>query len=255
MNEGFPILKMPSETTIDIWLIDLDSPLNPGVHLDKFLSLEERNRAERYIFARDAHRFTRCRAMLRLGLACYLAKTPASITFASNPYGKPRLAEPSALHFNVTHSGGLGLIAFATAGEVGVDVEAIRSNTGALEIASEHFTKNEAAMIAAAPTPQEQASTFLRFWTRKEAVLKAAGCGLLMRLDLVDVSQAHLNLVRLDDSAGGSAETYWRVQDLDLMDGFTGAVAAPAGTLKVQQRRVRYEDLINGFAGNFAEQL
>jgi 4'-phosphopantetheinyl transferase len=249
MNEGFPIRKLLPAATIDVWIIDLDRPLNPGADLDNILSIEERKRADRYLFPTDAFRYRLCRAMLRLGLAGYLERAPQKIALTTNGHGKPRVAERSALHFNVSHSGGLGLIAFATAVEVGIDVEAIRCDVGALEIASAHFTKTEAALIAAAPTPEERASAFLRLWTRKEAVLKAAGFGLLGGLDGVDVSRGPVNLVTLSDATGGSANSCWRVQDLELIAGFAGAVAAPVGNWSVVERPVRFEDANRGFVG------
>ena len=253
MNEGFPQCKLPAAATIEVWTIDLDRPLNPEANLNGILSTEEQNRAERYHYSKDASRFRLCRAMLRLGLAWYLKTTPQKIALATNRHGKPCIAECSALNFNVSHSGGLGVIAFTTAGEVGIDVEAIRCDVGAVEIASTHFTRSEAAMIAAAATPQEQASAFLRLWTRKEAILKASGCGLLGGLDGIDVSQGPLDQVRLCSATGDRAESFWRIQDLERIDGFAGAVAAPTGNWSVLQRPVRYEDAIHGSLGRIFE--
>ena len=79
--------------------------------------------------------------------------------------------------------------------------------------------------------------------------MKAAGFGLLGGLDGVDVSGGPLNPVRLGDATDDSAESCWRVQDLELLDGFAGAVAAPAGNWSVVERPVRYEDAIHGFVG------
>jgi phosphopantetheinyl transferase len=61
--------------------------------------------------------------MLRFGLAWYLHKTPADIRLTTGWRGKRRLAENLGLSFNVAHSDGLGLLAFATAGEVGIDLD------------------------------------------------------------------------------------------------------------------------------------
>jgi 4'-phosphopantetheinyl transferase len=244
MSDGVLPLRLRTEKTIEVWRIDLDRPLNPGVSLDEILSTEERERAGRYAFAKDAYRFRLCRAMLRQGLAGYLRKTPREITFAANCYGKPFLAEHQALHFNVTHSGGLGLIAFSTAGEVGIDVEAIERGVEFVDIAAAYFTEKESAMVAAAQTPQEQARIFLRLWTRKEAVLKAAGFGLQGGLGTVDVSQPSVNLVKLAIAPDKDSEIYWRVMDLEMVDGFFGAVATPAGNWSVVQRTVDYEDTI-----------
>jgi hypothetical protein len=56
-----------------------------------------------------------------------------------------------------------------------------------------------------------------------------------------------VNLVRFSSAPDNIAEC-WRVQDLESIDGFTGAVAAPAGDWSIQLRPVRYEDVVSGFA-------
>ena len=185
--------------------------------------------------------------MLRLGLAGYLRKAPEKIELTTNAQGKPCLAEASALHFNVSHSGGMGVIAFTTAGEVGIDVEAMHRDVEALDIASAHFTPKEAALIAKAPTPQEQASIFLRFWTRKEALLKAVGCGLLRGLDEADVSSGPLDQVSLSGEADDNGKQRWRIRDLELTGEFAGAVAAPAGNWSVVQMPVRYKEAVRAY--------
>ena len=44
-------------------------------------------------------------------------------------------------------------------------------------IATSHFSPEESAAVVDAP-PDDRPATFLRIWTRREAVLKAAGVGL-----------------------------------------------------------------------------
>ena len=249
MNEGFLLRKLPAAATIAVWMIDLDRPLIPEADLGRILSIEELNRAERFHYPLDASRFRLCRAMLRLGLAGYLQKSPGKIALTTNRHGKPYLVEGRGLHFNVSHSGRLGAIAFTTAGEVGIDVEAMQRDVEALDIASAHFTAAEAARIAEAPTPLEQARIFLRLWTRKEAVLKAVGYGLPGGLDGFDVSDGPCDQIQLGGAADGGDERCWRIQDLELTGGFAGAVAAPAGDWSVVQLPVRYEDAVSGSTG------
>jgi 4'-phosphopantetheinyl transferase len=224
-----------------VWSIDLKGPLNLNTKLDELLSTEERVRARSYIFAKDANRFRLCRAMLRLGLAKYLGRAPRTIELVMNSYGKPHLSEAAGLWFNVSHSGNMGLIAFATIGEVGVDVEARQDGIEVLEIAAANFTHKEQSRIAAAETQEEQISTFLRLWTRKEAVLKAVGCGIGSGLEMVDVAYESLNLVHLADVSERTAATCWKVMDLESADGYAAALAAPAGDWSVSQRTMNYE--------------
>jgi 4'-phosphopantetheinyl transferase len=230
-----------------VWAIELGRPLDPGIKIDSILSIDERHRAERFVFAKDALRFRLCRAMLRMGLAWYLDKAPQEIILTTDSRGKPYLAESSALHFNVTHCEGLGLIAFTTLGEVGIDVEDSHRDVEALDVASANFTSNETAMIAAAETLREQASVFLRLWTRKEAVLKASGHGIQGGLATFDVSQQPPAMVKLSRASDVDSETCWLVQDLELANEFTGAVAAPAGDWSILQWPVRSEDLTHLF--------
>jgi 4'-phosphopantetheinyl transferase len=250
MNEAFPLPGLPPRTTIDVWRLDLDRPVE-NANLGDILSAEERNRADRFVFGKDAARFRLCRAMLRMGLAWYLDKAPREIALTEGWRGKPCLAELSGLYFNVSHCDGLGLIAFTTVGEVGIDVEAVQRDVEALDIARSNFTKREAAMIAAAGTPEEQAMVFLRLWTRKEAVLKADGCGILDGLDSVDVSQPLANPVVLRGGQDEIGESCWQVRDLEGIDGFAGAIAAPPGDWSVMQWPIRCEDAIRRFAARF----
>jgi 4'-phosphopantetheinyl transferase len=245
MDHSIPLPKLPPEMTVHVWQIDLDNLKSLGFDLDGVLSTEELNRSKRFAFASDASRFRLCRAILRLGLAFYLRASPREIALTAGPHGKPYLAEHSGLYFNVTHSQGLGLVAFTTMGEIGVDVEVVRQNFDALEIANSTFTENERALVAAADADQEQASIFLRFWTRKEAVLKAEGSGILRGLNTVDVSQPTPSIVslRVDNT-----ESIWRVVDLESIRGFWGAVAGPPGDWSIKQWSVSCDDAIHRIA-------
>jgi 4'-phosphopantetheinyl transferase len=251
VNDAFPLSKLPPPTTVDVWLIELDRPLNSGANLDNILSLEERNRAARFAFERDALRFRLCRATLRLGLGWYLQRSPRDIALATGAWGKPILADGSELRFNISHSEGLGLIAFTTLGEIGIDIESLDRAVGPVDIASTYFAKGETAMIAAGVTPQDQSNIFLRLWTRKEAVLKAAGYGIARGLDMVDVSQLPAGGLSLSGNQRTNRGTGWLVKDLESIKGFVGAVAAPPGDWSVQQWQIRYEDVLDRVVKRF----
>ena len=193
---------MAAATTIDVWVIHLNAiAADCGAFLDRFLSVREQERAQRYVFARDATRFRVCRAVLRIVLAWYVQDAPERILLETGPCGKPFLGQTSAVHFNVSHSAGLGAIACTTVGEVGIDIELVRQDLASREIALTNFTKKEAALVAAEAT-RTQALKFFRLWTRKEAVLKAVGCGITQGLDSVDVSQEPPTVVSLNGKAG-----------------------------------------------------
>ena len=51
---------------------------------------------------------------------------PSEMHVERAPEGKPRLVHPRDFRFNLSHSGGIGVVAVARAREVGIDVEGVR---------------------------------------------------------------------------------------------------------------------------------
>ncbi|MFC5861905.1 4'-phosphopantetheinyl transferase family protein [Acidicapsa dinghuensis] len=225
MSDELPCPGLPPANTIDVWRIDLDA--GNELPFETLLTHEEQLRAGRFLTERLASRFQVGRAMLRLGLAHYLRVHPKDVVLQSGVHGKPQLAGIARLHFNVSHTGSLALIAFTALRDVGIDVEAIRDNVEGMEIASAYFTPLETAVIASA-LPEEQSLRFLQLWVRKEAVLKASGRGISDGLDLFEVIEPG-RTVHLGEIAGKFGPSSWVVQDLDAPEGFVAAIAAAPG--------------------------
>ncbi len=114
-------------------------------------------------------------------LAEYLGGTePAAVEVADG--GKPRLArDPARLSFNLSHSGGLALVAIAPGGvDVGVDVERLRPRRDLARLAARWLPAADAADVAAAAEAEREA-VFYAAWTRHEARVKCTGAGLAGR--------------------------------------------------------------------------
>lgn len=77
----------------------------------------------------------------------------------------------------MSHCEHLAVYALAPDGNIGVDVELLRPMADAQALARHHFTPAEQRELAAAG-PAGETLRFLFGWTRKEACLKAIGCGL-----------------------------------------------------------------------------
>jgi len=121
---------------------------------------------------------TASRRALRRVLGHYLEEDPAAIELRLGEHGKPTLADPSAtLRFNLSHSGGLALIAVARGREVGVDVERIRPRRNLLGLADRALDPAAAETVRAA-APGKQLAAFHLAWARHEAVAKCHGTGL-----------------------------------------------------------------------------
>jgi len=93
------------------------------------------------------------------------------------------------LHFNVSHSGNLALIAVAKGGRIGVDLELLQDRPDLRDIAHRCWATAEWEALQSVPSAQSIA-IFYRIWTRKEAVLKACGQGITGGLRSPDVSGA-----------------------------------------------------------------
>jgi len=183
-----PVGLPPNE--VQLWRAEIDHLCAEEARWQKVLSAEEKNRASRFHFPADRQRFAASRALLRIILSGYLNLDPSTIAFAYSSKEKPSLAEPqmaSGLTFNVSHSAGVALFAFAREREIGVDIEQVRSTSDLDGIARRFFSAAEQRQFFAFP-PDEKIRAFYRCWTRKEAYIKATGDGLSLPLSQFDVS-------------------------------------------------------------------
>jgi 4'-phosphopantetheinyl transferase len=132
-------------------------------------------RAQRFVHARDTHRYLASHRALHAVLATQ-GHRPRAEDWAIGPHGQPLLRPGPP--FNLSRRGGWAAIVLGThAQSVGIDLENLRVIDDAEALAQQHFTLQERAELAAAPATT-QAPVFLRGWTRKEAVVKALGSGL-----------------------------------------------------------------------------
>lgn len=196
-----------------------------------WLSQEELARAERLRVPLAREEFVLARACLHALLGAALACDGRAIAFTTGSAGRPSVAAPPAarIDFNVTHSRGLILIALSRDAAVGVGIEAIDPAIEALELSQRNFAPDEQHAIASAPDEATRARIFFRLWTRKEAVLKAHGGGLLLGLDSFSVLE---QAAELRVHCGGAQP--WFVRDLDVPPGFSAALALDRPNLSVR---------------------
>jgi 4'-phosphopantetheinyl transferase len=222
---------------VDVWSLSLDLPEVGLRRLGSVISVEETTRAERFVHIHDRRRYVAAHGLLRLVLAGYLGTSPDDVAIRSNSDGKPRLAYPERLHFNLSHSGLLGLLAVSASHEVGVDIEEIRDVGDMEDLAKTCFSPVEQAALAAVPAAQRRWA-FFAGWTRKEAFLKALGEGLSRPLNSVDVSLAPGESVKRlrVERAPGASESY-AVRSLEPAPGYVAALAVNGPHARVRWRR------------------
>jgi len=170
---------------VHVFTADLDAA-EPD---DRILSEDELERAGKYRFDRDRRRFTAGRTILRGLVASYLGTRPDDVEFSYGAFGRPS-ASDSALSFNVAHSEGAALFAFADGMDVGVDVEVLAAGRPDDDRVAEKFFSRLEVRTLRAHGEAARPAAFLRCWTRKEAFLKARGDGLSLPLRDFDVAFA-----------------------------------------------------------------
>ena len=190
---------------VHVWTCDLATDVSS---LAPLLSEDERARARRFRFDVHRRRFIAARGIARRLLGAYAAREAASLRFAYEALGKPRLVG-GEVSFNVSHCDDRMLIAIRRDGEVGVDVERLRPVAGAEAIAGRYFPAEEAQQIRSLEEPA-RSELFLRHWTRHEARGKFLGGGLvahpefhkIMLFDL-PTQDEHLAAVALEHGSKG----------------------------------------------------
>jgi 4'-phosphopantetheinyl transferase len=209
---------------VRIWRVELDIGPEEEAKLRTGLTADELARAKDFASEEARHRYAVARGILRALLGSLLNTPPRSVPIEAGPGGKPRLAgNRSRLHFNLSHSGHLALIAIADR-EVGIDLEAIRPVPSALEIARRRFAPAEARFVEEGDEGEID-RRFLLCWTRKEALVKAVGAGLGVDLRSFAVPLAGAGGIVSIDGFNDKRAQSWRIVDVPIGDEHLAAVA------------------------------
>ena len=214
--------------TVHVWRTATEVPAFRVAPFDGLLAPDERARAGRFLYEEDRRRYTVARGVLRSLLARYLDVEPAAVEFRYGAHGKPSLAEPDGgrdVRFNLSHSYGWALHAFAIGREVGVDVERVRPNTDIMGVARHSFSPAEVEALTSLSEGQRRVA-FFNCWTRKEAFIKAHGEGIALGLSRFDVTLRPGEPAALLRFEGDPVEvSRWSMCVLDAGEGYKAALA------------------------------
>ena len=163
--------------TIIIDISSADSKTLTFHEMASVLSKEEKERARQFNHTGGMFRYVFARHRLRRILADKLETNPEHVKFDFGAFGKPYLADHPELHFNMSHSGSVVCIATAIGSPVGVDVERVREVKRCESLYEDVCSPSERSALRRLAEPL-RSETFLLYWTKKEAFLKATGAGL-----------------------------------------------------------------------------
>lgn len=150
------------------------------------LSIDEITKANRFRSADDRKRYVIGKYFSRIILSIILNLKTKDIHFSYTGNKKPHV---EGIHFNISHSGRFTIIAFSPK-PIGIDIEYINEKFDFAPLLNICFKESELSCI-------HGIVDFYTLWTRKEAILKASGEGLIDNLHDIECLK---NIVKRNDT-------------------------------------------------------
>ncbi len=209
--------------TVHLWAVTLKEASQYLEELRETLAADERAKASRILFAKDRDGFVAVRGALRDVLSRYHPQQPSELGFSYGRYGKPALplsAGAPPLSFNSSRSGEWGLIALTRSHAVGIDIEFIKPCEDYPAVAANFFSPPEVHALNKLPS-ELQSHSFLKCWTRKEAISKALGMGFSLEWTAFDSSPVPPERVQIASQGGAKLSVYSFI----VAPGYIGSLA------------------------------
>ncbi|NOQ88950.1 MAG: 4'-phosphopantetheinyl transferase superfamily protein, partial [Gammaproteobacteria bacterium] len=168
------------QTEAHIWFFRTDVRLSDeqhAVYLSQ-LSVDEKQRYHRFHYEKDRKSYLVAHILLRNALSKYVDVPIEAWQFACNEHGKPeitRTVDLPEMSFNITHTEGLCACVITRGAASGIDAENVNRQSNYKGIAKRMFSADENAVF---DVSKKQTQQFYKFWTLREAYVKALGVGL-----------------------------------------------------------------------------
>lgn len=163
------------DNEIHVWIIKINESKNWSLEQQKYLTKQEHRDIGKYKFEEDRNRALVSKTVLMELLSHYTNTKYMDLNIMRNMYGKPYV-KSSDIRYNISHSGQVIMIGFGRCTALGVDIEIIRHIDGYKKLAQNLYAEEEYMAI-------QSLEEFFRYWTKKEAYLKALGTGLNKNLN------------------------------------------------------------------------
>jgi len=171
-----------------VWLVNPDALGEELTGRLSVLSVEERARMARFRFESDRNAYAAAHVLLRAALTWSAPSVPpAKWELTNSELERPELVAPKVcprLRFNISHTRSLVACLVTREIDCGIDVEVLRQVEDMPELAARVLSPAERSDLMALPESLRP-TRFFRYWTLKEAYVKARGLGLSLPLDAV----------------------------------------------------------------------
>jgi len=171
-------MHMIYKNAIHIWTIKLNTTYSNGDL--EILNAQEKDKVFQFKTKKLQNDYVVSHAAVRKILASYLQINPRELLLVSKINQKPYLDLKQnllSLQFNLSHSCEFALLAVTLDSPIGIDIEHIREVPQCLQLAKRFFSDKEHKYLSQCSS-ENQNLMFLKYWTAKEAFLKAKGLGI-----------------------------------------------------------------------------
>ena len=205
-----------------LYLSSIKNILEPQ-KLYNYLSISEIEKANNFKFEEDTFRFILGHGLTRRILGKYLGIFPSKLIFNYGDSGKPQVENTEQnIFFNISHSNEFVAIIFSKIRLIGVDIEHIYKNKENEKIVGNFFDKKEVEAYFNLKDSQK-IEAFYRYWTCKEAYVKAIGKGLNCSFKSFNVSNIYSKSITIKGK--GIESEKWNIKTFNHGEKYVGAVA------------------------------
>ena len=152
--------------------------------LKNYFDNRDKLNSDKLHFEEDRDTYLFCHTLLRLILMKKFITDTSEITIINDGKSKPRL-EGDPLFFNISHTRDAFAFAISRYYEVGIDIEKVDRSIDFKSITGKFFSRAESSFIL--DSPDDSRNRFFLLWTRKEALLKAMGTGIISDLSHFEI--------------------------------------------------------------------
>lgn len=154
--------------------------------LESYITHDEKIRADKFHFTEDRDTYISCHGLLHSVLSRKIGKNPSELVFYYDKNHKPGLVG-NQLYFNLTHVRGAFAFVISKYFYAGIDMENTDRSINIMPIINTFFSNEERNYILGSGINAQE--VFSMLWTRKEALLKAIGTGIINNLAQIKVSE------------------------------------------------------------------
>jgi 4'-phosphopantetheinyl transferase len=217
---------------LHLWLVKMSEESSFMAEYFSYLSLDEKKKADSFFFDEDKMRYIISHGALRCILGVCFGVEPDKVEFSRTKNGKPFMVFPDSFGycFNMSHSLDYAAFALIKSRDVGIDIEYKKDIKDLDAIVRRFFSEKEIENYFMA-NDADSINTFFKYWTRKEAFVKAIGEGLNFPLSGFSVHGFADEIPHVEIFSGEYSKHEWFLRDLNIEDDRYAAAVAVKGRI------------------------